>query len=123
MKMYKVENAPVLDDMEMTKTRITIKGDDVESIWCKKDPEGNAYLMNHAMMFYPFPSWGLQVNADLNGDLSSIRGESTDDTVMYLHPEAYDNLSEFIGEDGEFDIPGFLENVEAAHNAETKEEE
>lgn len=100
MKYIRAE-APPLDTMELTKMRLVVNGQDGENIWIKEGPDGKSYLQNHSVNFYPFPSWGLEVPTCDTYDLKSLR-QSPDDTVLTIHPEAYDAMIEagHINEEG-----------------------
>ena len=52
------------------------------------------YLLNHAIMFYPFPTWGMELPLQDEIDLFPYRGESTDDTEFTVCEEAYEVLKD-----------------------------
>lgn len=92
MKYIKAEGASPLEGLELGKQDLVCNGEH-ESIWVKKDGE-HAYLQNHALCFYPFPSWGAQVPNKSSFDATGMRGEKPEDTVLTMHPEAYDFMVE-----------------------------
>lgn len=95
-------------ELEKGKARIYADNDG-ESIWVAKDRKNNVmYLMNHAVMFYPLPSWGMELplSADLN--MAPYRGESFDDYKPTVLPEVYEHFKKFIDEDNNFDYEAYL---------------
>lgn len=87
-----------------------------EGIWVKQG-EGEVVLLNHALAFFPFPSWGTVIPSTSNPkntsdireriDITSLRGNSPDETILMLHPEAWDQYIEqgIIDKDGNFIAP------------------
>lgn len=102
MKYLKSQVTTSLDAMQLTKVRLVVNGEDPENIWVKKDGKGKCYLQNNALSFSPFPSWGMELPYAATVDVAEIRGESPDDTIIRLHPDAWKNYEEFVDEDGEF---------------------
>lgn len=96
-------------ELEKSRARIHLDGNDVETIWVAQDKKNNVmYLMNHAVMFYPLPSWGMEL--PLSGDLNMTpyRGKSFDDYKPTVLPEAYEYLKQFVDEDNNFDCDAYF---------------
>ena len=101
MKILLSENSKPLEKMEQGKVRLTVNGEDPENIWVARDHESKKmYLLNHALAFFPFPSWGTEFPLQNSIDVAEIRGESPDDTVLTVHKEAYDNMKKHLNEEG-----------------------
>ena len=89
---------------------------ETEGIWVKQG-DGEVVLLNHALAFYPFPSWGTVIPSKSNPkdttdareriDITSLRGTSPDETILTLHPEAWDQYIDqgVMDADGNFIIP------------------
>lgn len=92
------------------KVRITMQGSEGESIWVAKDiNNGVMYLLNHALMFYPLPSWGMELPLCDEIDLYKYRGDSSADTDITVAPEAYEALKDYIDPDTDsFDTMKFV---------------
>lgn len=120
MKILCSENKTPLEGMKLSKARLTVNGQDPENIWVKQDGD-KMYLQNHALAFYPFPSWGLELPNSSSMDVAELRGETPEDTVMTLHPEAYEHMKEYIDSDNNLLIEKFFAAQEAA--AETEEDD
>ena len=118
MKIICSENKTPLEGMTLGKAKLVVNGQDPENIWVKKDGD-KMYLQNHALAFYPFPSWGLELPNGSSADVGKLRGESPDDTVMTVHPEAYEHIKEYLDADGNLKADAFFEAQEKA----AKEEE
>jgi len=98
-----------------TKANIICDGE-VEGIWIKQG-DGEVVLLNHALAFYPFPSWGTIIPSTRDTkdksdkreriDITALRGYSPADTVLTLHPEAWDQYIEqgTMDAEGNFIIP------------------
>lgn len=100
MKLFKSTNETPLDSLPKGKARLTVNGDDPENIWVAIDEVNKKmYLLNHALAFYPFPSWGSEWDLSKSLDVAEARGNHPDDTILTLHPEAYDYLSPCIVDD------------------------
>lgn len=86
--------------------------DSNESIWVAKDQENKVmYLLNHAVAFFPFPSWGMELPLQQKVDLLPYRGQTPDDAEFTVCKEAYDIYKEYINEEThEFDTERFLED-------------
>lgn len=78
-----------LDDINPTKILLRDGGEMPENIWCKR-AGGHVVLMNHALAFHPFPSWGLVMPAAASLDAKPIK--DADPSVLRVIPEAYDNM-------------------------------
>lgn len=66
-----------------------MKGTDKEGIWVAKDEENKVmYLLNHALMFHPLPSWGMELPLCDEIDLHKYRGDKFEDTDMTVCEEA-----------------------------------
>lgn len=64
MKLIKstIKRDKPIGELPHGKVTITMEGTDAESIWVAKDEENKVmYLLNHALMFYPVPSWGMEL--------------------------------------------------------------
>lgn len=76
---------------------------DTEGIWVKQG-DGEITLLNHALAFYPFPSWGAIIPSTRDAkdtsdireriDVTELRGSTPADTIITLHPEAWDQYIE-----------------------------
>jgi hypothetical protein len=100
------------ENANLIKFNLICKGES-EGIWAVQGPD-TVTLQNHALCFYPFPSWGVVLpskNPPGNNreriDVTELRGTSPDKTVLTLHPEAWKQYLEHgtIDEDGNFIIP------------------
>lgn len=87
-----------------------MQGSEGESIWVAKDiNNGVMYLLNHAIMFYPLPSWGMELPLCDEIDLYKYRGDSSADTDITVAPEAYEALKDYIDPDTDsFDTMKFV---------------
>ena len=59
MKLIKstIKRDKPIGELPHGKVRITMQGENAESIWVAKDEENKVmYLLNHALMSYPIPS-------------------------------------------------------------------
>ena len=103
----------------------TLKGSERESIWVAKDEENKVmYLLNHAVMFYPFPTWGMELPLQDEIDLFPYRGESIDDTEFTVCEETHEALKQFINEENnEFDVDMFIAHYGLLDEEEEEEEE
>lgn len=111
MKYKKSENKTLLKDMELTKISLVTNGESKENIWVVKDGD-KCYLQNHAILFYPYPTWGLELDFANVIDVKNIRSESPETTILTIHTQAYEELSDFIQDDGEFLFEKYIEFVE-----------
>lgn len=87
-----------------------------EGIWVKQGDK-EVVLLNHSIAIYPFPSWGIIIPSTRDAsdesdireviDITKLRGDSPDNTVLTLHPEAWDQYIEHgkIDAEGNFIIP------------------
>jgi hypothetical protein len=115
MKIYKSDSTTSL--IPKGKVILTVNGKDPENIWIAIDNDKKKmYLLNHALAFYPFPSWGSEWDLANSLDVGKAKGKSPDDTILTLHQEAYDNLSKYINDDI-FDTQKFIDDM----NSENKE--
>ena len=100
MKVFKSTNETPLENMSKGKVRLTVNGEDPEGIWVAKDVVNKKmYLLNHALNFYPVPSLGSEWDLADKLDVAEARGDNPEATVLTMHSEAYDVLSEFIKDD------------------------
>lgn len=110
------------DDTTPTwKCRLVCDGTDGEGIWVKQG-EKEIVLLNDSLHFLPFRTWGAVFPSnshpkDTNQeretiDVAKFRGETPDDAVITLHPEAWDSYIEHgvIDTDGNFIIPEESDN-------------
>ena len=105
MKYLRSEATTKLDEsvMPFAKKRIHIDGKDYENIWIFNDALNNKiYFANHALMLYPFSSWGMELSTPWDGNMKPIMGETPDDCTITLHPDAYDAMKKkkFLNDDG-----------------------
>ena len=114
-----------IGELPAGKIVVTLKGSEREGIWVAKDEENKVmYLLNHAIMFYPFPSWGMELPLQDEIDLFPYRGESIDDTDFTVCEETYDVLKQFINEENnEFDVDMFIAHYGLLDEEEEEEEE
>ena len=92
MRYKKSENTTPLSEMVMDKIRLTEKDEMSERIWVKKDDKNKKYyLQNDSLALYPYHSWGLEIPFD-NTDITEIKGNNPDETVLVIHYEAYDYM-------------------------------
>jgi len=110
MKIHKSKIETPIESLPKGKARLTVNGLDPENIWVAYDaPNGVMFLLNHALAFYPFPSWGTEWPLSSGVDVGVARGESFDDTEITMHAEAYEHMKEFINEDSTVDIDKYFE--------------
>ena len=114
-----------IDELPAGKIIINLKGAEREGIWVAKDEENKVmYLLNHAVMFYPFPSWGMELPLQDEIDLFPYRGESTDETEFTVCEEAYEVLKQLIDEEtNEFDVDMFIAHYGLLDEEEKEEKE
>jgi len=115
MKYIKGPQNYSLESLETCKCNVVCSGNS-EGIWVKQ-ADGEVILQNHSLAFYPFPTWGLVLpskshtkdtsNTRERIDVTALRGDSPDKTVLTIHPEAWESyLKEgVIDEEGNFIIP------------------
>lgn len=106
MKFYKstIENTS-LSELEKGKVKLHVNNEDVEGIWVAKDPENKKmYLLNHALAFYPVPSWGSEWDLASEINVAEVRGETPNDVVLTFHNDAYEHLKEFIDSEDNYDL-------------------
>ena len=110
IRKSKIERNSPIGDLPKDKVRISIKGKGVENIWVAKDVDNKVmYLLNHALMFYPFPSWGMELPLTYDTiDLYKYRGDSIEDIDITVCEETYNALKEFIEEGDELNIEKYL---------------
>lgn len=109
IRKSKIERNSPIGDLPVGKVRISLKGESIESIWVAKDEDNKVmYLLNHALMFYPMPSWGMELPLQYNIDLYKYRGDTFEETDFTVCDEAYEALKEFINENDEFDCDRYL---------------
>lgn len=114
-----------IDELPAGKIIINLKGAEREGIWVAKDEENKVmYLLNHSIMFYPFPSWGMELPLQDEIDLFPYRGKSTDETEFTVCEEAYEVLKQFIDEEtNEFDVDMFIAHYGLLDEEEKEEKE
>lgn len=115
MKIFLSSNTVSLGDETMIKDKVKlhVDGQDVENIWVVKDIANNKmYLFNHAVNFYPFPSWGTEWPLGDEINIAEARGKSVDDTVLIMHSEAYDHIKHLLNGD-ELDLDKFFYEEDA----------
>ena len=92
MKLIKstIKRDKPIGELPQGKVSITIQGEDKEVIWVAKDEENKViYLLNHAFMFYPVPSWGMELPLQSGPvDLYQYRGDKFEDTKFTVCEEA-----------------------------------
>lgn len=111
IRKSKIERTESIGELPKGKVSISMKGEDIEGIWVAIDEENKVmYLLNHALMFYPMPSWGMELPLTRGIiDLHKYRGDSIDETDITVCEETYNHLKEFIGEDDLFDHKRYIE--------------
>lgn len=112
-----------LDEAEQDKVRMTTNHEvGGESIWVVKHGNEMA-LRNHALAFYPFPSWGAVFPYQREIDVTDVRGKKPSDTVLTLHPEAWDKLVEAgaIDAEGNFILPEEIPEEDQDSSVETED--
>lgn len=111
MKILKSKVTTPIENLLQGKAQLTVNGNDPESIWVARDNKNNVmFLLNHALAFYPFPSWGTEWPLGSSIDVGAARGESAADTIITMHPEAYDCIQEFINEEEILDVDKWFES-------------
>lgn len=92
------------------KVRITMQGTNAENIWVAKDEENKVmYLLNNAIMFYPAPSWGMELPLRSSSiDLHKYIGDTTEEIQFTVCEETYNNLKDFLDEEGNFNIEDYI---------------
>lgn len=109
MKLLKTElvSEQPLEELPKGKAKLTTNGKDTENIWVAKDISNNKmYLLNHALAFYPFPSWGSEWPLGHSIDVAKAKGENPDDCILTVHADAYAGYQAHEGllkEDGTID--------------------
>lgn len=111
IRKSKIKRTTPIGELPQGKVRITMKGTDGESIWVAKDKENKVmYLLNQALMFYPIPSWGMELPLQYDIDLHKYRGDTFEETDFTVCEETYEALKEFINENDEFDCDRYFES-------------
>lgn len=99
-----------IESLELGKVHITLNGSNGESIWVRKDPDNNVmYLSNHALMFFPFPSWGMELPLCDDIDLYPYHKGNAEASEITVIAETYDMLKKFIGDDDELNVEKYME--------------
>ena len=121
--LSKIERDPdfKISSLPEGKVRLTVNGEDPESIWVAKDIKNKKmYLLNHALAFYPFPSWGSEWDLDDSVDVGKARGNTPDETTLILCSESYEPIKDLLEEDKETlsmeKFQKFLDNEKAKLN-------
>lgn len=109
---YDTDKATILG-----KQRLTMPDGFSENLWVGKRTENpdTVVLLNDALIFMPFHSWGAIIGKGQN-DMSELRKKE----VIELHPEAFDAYLKqgVINEQGEIiNDPNFTIKLEAYRNA------
>ena len=125
IKKSTIARTSSIGELPAGKITISLNGSEKEGIWVAKDEENKVmYLLNHAIMFYPFPTWGMELPLQDEIDLFPYRGESIDDTEFTVCEEAYEVLKQFINEEtNEFDVDMFIAHYGLLDEEEEEEEE
>lgn len=106
----KIKRDKPIGELPHGKVRITMLGGQPENIWVAKDEENKVmYLTNHALMFYPMPSWGMELPLTSGSiDLHKYRGDTFEETQFTVCEETYNGLKDFLDEEGNFDVEGYI---------------
>ena len=102
MKLLRSENNTPMSDMVLFKLNIHLSGQYEERIWAfLDDQEGKMYLCNDALVFRPFPSYGMELPYQKESDVKGLMEKD-----ITFHPEAYDKLLKLgvIKDNDTFDI-------------------
>lgn len=78
-----------------------------ENIWVKRNPEGtHVCLQNHALAFYPFPTWGCIFPIN-DGEVNVSEMKKQTPTIIEIHPRLWDEYIKqgVITDDGHFIEP------------------
>lgn len=113
-KIERPEGFSIYESLEKGKCDLCCDGEDFESIWVAKDEANNVmYLLNNALNFYPFSSWGMELPLSKEFDILEIIGESVEDTEFSVCPEVYNQLKEMIllNDDDELDVEKYFEKM------------
>ncbi len=111
IRKSKIQRSSPIGELPENKVRLTCGDDSPESIWVAEDKENNVmYLLNHAVCFFPYPSWGMELPLQDSIDVFKYRGETPDDTDITVCEEAYEYFKKFIKKDDEFDCEAYLED-------------
>lgn len=107
MKYISVADATEsLENLPLGKVRLTIVGDGSETPWVKVMTDGRQVLQNHAVSFYPFPSWGMVLpkGSEINVD------EYREKEEIPLHAHVFKSYLKdgVIDEEGNFIVPETL---------------
>lgn len=124
MKFTKSNFTSVIDKLPKGKARLTVNGTEPENIWVARDEDNKVmYLLNHALAFFPLPSWGSEWPIGGSIDVAEARGKTFEDGKLTLHPEAFDFLQSkgLIKEDGELDIDKWNEWNDSPGESEDEE--
>lgn len=104
MKYVMAENMPNdIPDQDGHTIQLTIDGITVEEIFAINVNAENQMLVNHAVAFHPFPSWGMILPVGNSIEVKDYQQKLT----IPLHPEAYADYvaEEIIDEDGKIIMP------------------
>ena len=118
MKYRKGNQSEKLDDSSMTTWKVgLIRDGEGEGIWVRQGPD-YVVLQNHALHFFPFPSWGVVLPSknppgDMREEIDISHIQPSDG--LELHPEAWDSYIKLgrideegnviLGDDGEPEVP------------------
>lgn len=109
IRKSKIERDTPIGKLPKGKVHITMQGGEGENIWVAKDEENKVmYLLNQAVMFYPIPTWGMELPLQDDIDLYKYRGDSFDDTDFSVCEEAYNVLKDCLDENDKVIIEKLL---------------
>lgn len=90
MKYIRGEFHTPIESLIHGKTGLTMPDGFSENLWIGRSVDmrdaNKVVLLNNALIFLPFPSWGMILSQ--GGDMSNIRAKEE----ITLHPEAFDNM-------------------------------
>lgn len=101
MKYIASDNKKSLKKMEKMQIFLTLEGEKKEHIWVRKDGD-KCYLQNHAVMLYPYPSWGLELDFAEKIDILQLLKKNPKDTTLIFHEDTIKFFTNFIDKDNEF---------------------
>lgn len=92
---------------------------DIESIWIAVDePNKKMYLLNHALAFYPFPSWGAEFDLADKLEVKEIKGDSPDKLELTFPEFVLNHIPTLKDDDGNITL-----DMDTFFNAQSNTEE
>lgn len=96
---------------ELPKDKVTLfmkDCDTAEGVWVAVDKKNKVmYILNQSLLCYPAPTWGMELPLVKEIDLYPYRGYFPEQTVFTLCEEAYNDLTDWIDEDNNFNLEAY----------------